>query len=131
VFTEDFIKPHGRAENLPETVLFKPGGDPIYFLPESQVNYVQDIFIRMHTEFTTDYVYKYDLMRNFVQLLMHEAIKLQPAMAYFAPPNAAARITNLFTTLLAKTVPVDAPQRPLRLKKQVIMQSNYLCMLTT
>jgi len=117
VFTEDFIRPHGRAENLPEMPLFKPGGDPIYFLAHHQVVYIESVFARMHAEFATDYVYKYELLRNLVHLLIHEAVKMQPAIAYFAPPNASARITNLFVTLLQKQFPVDAPQRPLQLKK--------------
>lgn len=117
VFTEDFIKPHSRVENLPESALFKPGGDPIYFLTDEQIPFIENVFARMHAEFATDYMYKHDLLRTLVQLLIHEAVKMQPAIAYYAPPNASARITNLFVTLLQKQFPVDAPQRPLQLKK--------------
>lgn len=117
VFTEDFLKPHSRGENLPETVLFKPGGDPIYFLTDEQIPFIESVFARMHAEFATDYMYKHDLLRTLVQLLIHEAVKMQPAIAYYAPPNASARITSLFITLLQKQFPVDAPQRPLQLKK--------------
>jgi AraC-like DNA-binding protein len=132
VFTEEFIRPNGRSENLPETALFRPGGDPVYFLTAEQARYVESLFKRMHTEFTTDYVYKHDLLRNLVQLVIHEAVKMQPAVAFYTPPNAAARIANLFIALLQKQFPVDAPQRPLQLKKasdfarQLAVHVNHL-----
>lgn len=117
VFTEEFIKNGNRSENLPETALFKPGGNPIYFLNEAQVPYIQSLFARMHQEFAANYVYKYDLLCNLVQLIIHEAVKMQPAIGYYTPPNAAVRITSLFTALLQKQFPVESAQQPLRLKK--------------
>jgi AraC family transcriptional activator of pobA len=117
VFTEEFIKTGNRSESLSETALFKPGGNPIYFLNEGQVSYIQSLFARMHQEFAANYVYKYDLLRNLVQLIIHEAVKMQPAIGYHTPSNAAARITSLFTTLLHKQFPVESPRHPLRLKK--------------
>jgi len=117
VFTEDFIKPYGRIESLPETTLFKPGGDPIYFLNNEQVAYIESLFMRMYNEFAGDYMYKSDVLRSLLMLVIHEAVKTKPAIAYYTPPNAAARITSLFITLLQKQFPVDAPQHPLLLKK--------------
>lgn len=117
VFTEDFIKSHGRMESLPETTLYKPGGEPVYFLSNTQADYIESLFKRMYTEFSSDYMYKNDVLRNLLMLVIHEAIKTQPAIAYYTPPNAAARITSLFITLLQKQFPVDAPQHPLQLKK--------------
>jgi len=117
VFTEDFVKTHGRVENIAETTLFKPGGEPIYFLNSTQAAYIESLFARMYAEFAGDYVYKHDVLRSLLMLVIHEAVKTQPAIAYYTPPNAAARITSLFITLLQKQFPVEAPQHPLLLKK--------------
>lgn len=117
VFTDQFIQEGGRLESLQYSPLFKPGGEPVYLLNESQANYIQSIFSRMRQEVDTDYLYKYDVVRSQVNLIIHEAIKMQPAVAYFTPHNAAARISNLFLTLLEKQFPVDVPRYPLVLKK--------------
>jgi AraC-like DNA-binding protein len=117
VFTDQFIQEGGRSENLQHSPIFRPGGEPVYLLDESQAGYIQSIFSRMRQEVDTEYLYKYDLIRNQVNLIIHEAIKMQPAVAYFTPQNAAARISNLFLTLLEKQFPVDVPRYPLALKR--------------
>ncbi len=117
VFTDQFIQEGGRPESLQHSPLFKPGGEPVYLLDQSQANYIQSIFSRMRQEVDTEYLYKYDVIRSQVNLIIHEAIKMQPAVAYFTPNNAAARISNLFLTLLEKQFPVDVPRFPLALKR--------------
>lgn len=117
VFTDQFLQEGGRQESLQHSPLFKPGGEPVYMLDEAQTNYIQSIFSRMRQEVDTEYLYKYDVIRNLVNLIIHEAIKMQPAVAYFTPHNAAARIANLFLTLLEKQFPVDVPRYPLVLKR--------------
>ncbi|WP_082489125.1 AraC family transcriptional regulator [Dyadobacter sp. Leaf189] len=117
VFTQEFLRAGNRMESFQESVLFKPGGEPVYFLDDDQVSYLRGIFQRMCREMESDYIYKYDLLRNHVNLIIHEAIKMQPAVAYFNPPNAAARISKLFLTLLEKQFPVESPQHSISLKK--------------
>ncbi|AYL97632.1 helix-turn-helix domain-containing protein [Mucilaginibacter celer] len=117
VFTNQFLHGANRMESIDELSLFKPGGTPVYFLSDEQAAYLYSIFTRMLQEAETDYIYKYDLMRNQLNLIIHEAIKMQPAMAYFNPQNAASRIAKLFSTLLEKQFPVDSGQFSLKLKK--------------
>lgn len=117
VFTEAFLQASGRMESLEESTLFKAGGDPVYFLNDTQVNYISNIFARMQQELDTEYVYKYELIRSHLNLIIHEAIKMQPAVAYFTPQNAASRITKLFLGLLEKQFPVESPRYTLILKK--------------
>jgi AraC-like DNA-binding protein len=117
VFTHEFLRAGNRMESFQESVLFKPGGEPVYFLTDSQVSYIRSIFERMCLEVAEDYLYKYDLLRNHVNLIIHEAIKMQPAVAYFNPPNAASRIAKLFLTLLEQQFPIESSQRGLSLKK--------------
>lgn len=125
VFNESFLQTLRNAVPIQDSLLFKAKGEPVYFLSDHQVSYLLDIFARMRKEIDSEYTYKYDLMRSQLTLLMHEALKMQPANAYFSPPNAAARITQLFTSLLNKQFPVDAPQHILHLKKA----SDYADML--
>jgi AraC-like DNA-binding protein len=117
VFTEEFLHSGNRMESLQDSSLFKAGGDSVFFLNDAQIAYVYGIFSRMRQEFDSEYIYKYELMRSQVNLIIHEAIKMQPAIAYAIPQNAASRITKLFLSLLDKQFPVDSPRFALKLKK--------------
>jgi len=117
VFTKEFLQENGRIPSLEESNLFKPGGDPIYFLDTQQADYINNIFGRMRLEQESEYIYKYDLIRNYLNLIIHEAIKMQPAIAYFTPQKASSRIAKLFLDLLEKQFPVDSQQYTLILKK--------------
>jgi len=117
VFTEAFLQSGIRIESLKDSVLYKAGGNPVYFLSDEQSQYVTGIFTRMRQEIDTDYIHKYDLLRNQLSLIIHEAIKMQPATAHPEPANAAARITKLFLNLLDNQFPVASPQHEPSLKK--------------
>lgn len=116
-FTDEFLHNGNRMESLQESSLYKADGHPVYLLDDEQVKYLVDIFSRIRTESDSEYIYKYELIRNHVNLIIHEAIKMQPAVAYFDPPNASSRITKLFLSLLERQFPVDSAQSPLKLKK--------------
>lgn len=116
LFTEDFISPSTRNESLQESPLFKIGGDPVFFINESQEAFLSDIFNKMLTELDSDYVHKYDLLRNYVNLIIHEALKTQPANTYFQHTNASKRIASLFIELLERQFPIDTPEHVLKLK---------------
>jgi AraC family transcriptional activator of pobA len=117
VFTDAFLQAGGRMDSLQESSLFKAGGNPAYLLENAQVAYIESIFSRMCREIDGEYLYKYELMRSQVNLIIHEAIKMQPAVAFASPQNAASRITKLFLGLLEKQFPVESPQHELPLKK--------------
>jgi AraC family transcriptional activator of pobA len=116
LFTEDFLKVNDRVPTLQDTSFFKIGTDPVFFIDDRQLEYISTIFQNMLREFRSDYAYKFDLLRSHVNLLLHEALKMQPAIDHFKPQNASARITSLFLTLLEQQFPVDTPQYQLKLR---------------
>jgi len=115
IFTEDFMSRLAGAQALQESSLFRIGSDPVFFLNEQQTLNAGGIFEQMLREADTDYVYKYDLLRNYVSLILHEAMKMQASTDYFRYPNAATRIADLFIELLDRQFPVD-PRHALKLK---------------
>lgn len=118
VFTEAFLQAGLRVENLKDSVLYRPGGNPVYFLTKEQQNFLALIFERMRQEMDGDYVHKYDLIRNHLSLLIHEAMKMQPAVDGIGEqPTAASRITKLFMDLLNAQFPVESPRHEMALKK--------------
>jgi AraC family transcriptional regulator, transcriptional activator of pobA len=116
VFTEDFVSASIRTRSLNESPLFKIGGDPLFFLPRVNQESISDIFEKMLKEIETDYAHKHDLMRNYVDLILHEAMKLQPAHRQFRPSNASSRITALFVELLERQFPIDSKEHALKFK---------------
>ncbi|MEO6868330.1 MAG: helix-turn-helix domain-containing protein [Ginsengibacter sp.] len=116
LFTEGFIGSGDKNESLQNSPLFKIGGNPICFLNKEQEKTASDIFTKMLSEINTNYTYKNDLLRNYVHLLLHEAMRLQPAETYFKHTNASARIAALFIELLERQFPIDSPEHGLHLK---------------
>ena len=117
IFKEEFLRINDRMEYLHDSPLFKAGGNPVFLLDQTQADYLSAIFVRMLTEYDSDYIYKYDILRNHVNLIIHEAVKMQPANTYFKPLNAATRIAKLFMELLERQFPISSPQHSLSLKK--------------
>ncbi|MDJ1506004.1 helix-turn-helix domain-containing protein [Xanthocytophaga agilis] len=116
IFTEEFLKSGDRMDNVHDVPMFKIGGTPVFFLNDKQVLYVESLFQRMLEEIETEYVYKYDLLRNHVNLLIHEALKMQPEISAFIHQNAASRIASLFLELLERQFPIDSPGQVLKLR---------------
>lgn len=116
LFTEDFLAINERSESLQESPLFKIGGTPAFTLNNEQAEFINTIFRKMLEEGDTDYVYKNDLIRNYIHLIIHEALKMQPSANYVKHKNASSRITSMFLELLERQFPIESMDRPLRLK---------------
>ncbi|MEL1252336.1 helix-turn-helix domain-containing protein [Flavobacterium sp. DGU38] len=116
VFTEEFLKAKDRSDTLHESPLFKIGGTPIFSLCAEQKNFIDSLFQKMIKEYETDYVFKDDLMRSYINLIIHESMKMQPSENFFKHKNASSRITSLFLELLERQFPVETKNQPLILK---------------
>jgi len=130
LFTEDFLKVTDRSESLLQSPLFKIGGTPILTLNQEQKASIAPIYQKMIAEQESDYAFRDELIRNYINLIIHEALKLQPN----APEhkNAAVRITSVFLDLLERQFPIESTDRPLELKtaqdfaKQLSVHVNHL-----
>lgn len=116
LFSEDFLKVSDRTESLQQSPLFKTSGTPILNITENQRTFLNSIFSKMIEEQHSDYAYKDDLMRNYINLIIHEALKLQPSENYDNHKNAASRITSVFLELLERQFPIESTDQPLQLK---------------
>jgi AraC family transcriptional regulator, transcriptional activator of pobA len=116
LFSEDFFKASDRSESLQNSPLFKIGGTPVLKIDEPQRLFLNTIFQRMIEEQKSDYTYKDDLIRNYINLIIHEALKLQPSEHYDQHRNAASRLTAVFLELLERQFPIESADNPLRLK---------------
>ncbi|MDO7846445.1 helix-turn-helix domain-containing protein [Hymenobacter sp. M29] len=132
LFTEAYMKENDRSESLNQSPLFKVGGTPIFHLSPEQVTYAEGIFQKILAEQSTDYLYKGDLIRTYLQLLIHEALRMQPTSSFVQHQNASSRITALFLELLERMFPIESPEQALPLKsaqdfaQQLAVHVNHL-----
>jgi AraC family transcriptional activator of pobA len=114
LFTPAFIQGERNAL-IRESPLLNTGMDPVYFVNRDQEAHLAGLFKKMLAEVDSAYVHKYDLLRNYVNLILHEALKLNPA-APAKYSGASRRITTLFMELLERQFPVDSLAHSLKLK---------------
>ena len=132
LFTEEFLKLGDRSEGLLQSPLFKIGGTPIFNLDKEQKDFIIRVFKRMLAEQQNDYAFKDEVIRNYINLIIHEAVKMQPAIIQPKKANAAERITAVFLELLERQFPIESTDRPLELKtaqdfaKNLFVHVNYL-----
>src|SRR5215210_3071728 len=132
LFSEEFLKTSDRSESLQQSPLFKLGGTPVLKITEEQRLFLNTLFQKMIDEQKTDYAYKDDLIRNYINLIIHEALKLQPSENYDQHKNAASRLTSVFLELLERQFPIESAGVPLQLKtaqdyaKSLAVHVNYL-----
>ncbi|QEM10790.1 helix-turn-helix domain-containing protein [Mucilaginibacter rubeus] len=114
LFTQAFIE--SGSPQIQDFPLFKAGGSHIVFLTESQQAFFSAVLRKMMEEMDSEYSGKYDLLRNYLRILMHEALKISPLNPAENNINAPARITNQFLELLERQFPIDSSGQYLKLK---------------
>ena len=70
----------------------------------------------MIEEQENDYTFKDELIRNYISLIIHEALKLQPSEHYHQTKKATSQITSVFLELLERQFPIETFDHPLQLK---------------
>lgn len=116
LFSEDFLEVTERSKVLLNSPFFKLGGTPILQISAAQRDFLNSLFIKMIEEQASDYTFKDDLIRNYIQLIIHEALKMKPSENYEQHKNASSRISAVFLELLERQFPIETPDQPLRLK---------------
>jgi AraC family transcriptional activator of pobA len=116
LFTEAFIQTGERKESLQDSPLFSIGSNPVFFIDEIQQKEISDLFVKMTKEISSDYLHRYNLLRNYLHLIIHEAMKMNPTESFEKHTNASSRITSLFMELLERQFPIDTHHLSLKLK---------------
>ena len=115
IFKEAFFteRIRGGIKDLP---MFIPGNKPSYVLNKTQDKFVAQIFEKMIDEIKSDYVFKYDLIRNYIMEMIHYALKMQPTETLYQHIDANARITAVFAELLERQFPIESPNQRFSLR---------------
>jgi AraC-like DNA-binding protein len=132
LFTEEFVNHHLKADSLAQSPLFKVNGNHVLVPSPSSMTFLTGIFERMITELQSAYVNKYDLLRSYIQIIMHEALKIEPLEKTPWSGNSSARISGLFMELLERQFPISSPSHVIQLKNagefagQLAVHTNHL-----
>lgn len=113
IFNEAFI--HQRDNLLTELPMFQMNTEKVYFIDEKSVGEILDLFQKMKCESLGNYAYKQDIMRNYLHLIVHYALKSFNQSQQEVPVNANARITQQFFDVLESQFPIDSMQNQLQL----------------
>ncbi|MGN8055710.1 helix-turn-helix domain-containing protein [Pedobacter sp. 22163] len=116
LFSEEFFKNSERSESLQQSSFFKIGGTPVLKITEAQRTFLNTIFQKMITEQESDYVFKDELIRNYISLIIHESLKMEPSEGYEKNQNASSRLTSVFLELLERQFPIETTANPLQLR---------------
>lgn len=130
IFNHEFFHQFG---NINQYSVFQPGSSHIFEQSKEQSKTVKGIHERMFEEFTSDYIHRYDVLRNLVFELIHLAMKMEPS-ARVGKQNMDAnqRISMLFIELLKRQFPVDESHQKIKFRSasefadQLAVNVNHL-----
>jgi AraC family transcriptional regulator, transcriptional activator of pobA len=114
VFTPAFFRHFGTFTDYS---VFQPKGNPIFELTDEATVMISGIYERMLEELKSDYIHKYDALRNLVFEILHITGKMEPSAGIpHYEKNAASRISVLFLELLERQFPIEDPRQQLSLR---------------
>lgn len=116
LFTDQFLGSINRSPTVSDCPILRTDSIPVYFINEEQQEYLLSIFMKMQADIESSYVHKYDLMRNYVNVLSHEAMKMQPSEVSDLHVNGSAKLSSQFHELLERQFPIESPEHKLKLK---------------
>ncbi len=116
VFTKDFLSKSKTGLIIDDLPIYQHNSDFVYQLNEEQYLEIEKIFKKMDAELSSDYAFKYDLLRNYVLELIHSGQKLKPMKSNTVTTNAASRISSLFIELLERQFPIESDSQVIQLK---------------
>jgi AraC family transcriptional regulator, transcriptional activator of pobA len=119
VFTKEFLSKSRTGLLIDELPIYQPNSDFVYQLTDEQYLAMEVIFKKMEAEMSSDYAFKYDLLRNYVMELIHTGQKLKPMESNVSTTNAASRISSLFIELLERQFPIESEAQVIQLKTPI------------
>ena len=132
VFTEDFFIKDKSRTTLEDLPIFQPGNIPLFEIDDELADEIELLYGKIKNEINSDYIFKYDLIRNYVLELIHYGQKLQPASKLSTSQDASMRVVSLFIELLERQFPIESSDQRLQLKTakdyadRLAVHVNYL-----
>nr|WP_299416710.1 helix-turn-helix transcriptional regulator [uncultured Emticicia sp.] len=114
IFNTIFFNQFG---NLIQYEVFQPRGTHVFELDDHQFEHLCGIYEKIESELGSEYIHKYDAIRNLIYELIHFAMKTRPSTRIEQLPiNASQRIYWLFFELLERQFPIDENHTEIKLR---------------
>lgn len=110
-FTENFM-----PAIVKKSPLFHAADHQVIQLNTKQAAFLTAIFQKMLEIQDGNYSYKGQLIGSCIELIIHEALQIQPPQSAVLFQNGATRITHLFMDLLDRQFPIEQPSQSLKLR---------------
>ena len=114
IFNKQFIEGQMLPDVQYASPLFNADLHPVITLTDEECDRLNSYFKEMQLLQESDYPYKWDMIRNILQILVHEGIRLQQKQIS-QPALVRDRLVNAFFSLLNQQFPVDSPENSLKL----------------
>ncbi len=131
IFKKEFFQGNHQLA-IDNLSLFRSSHPPIFKLTESHYREVKSLFTKMLEEAQGNYIYKYELIRNYVSACYFLAMKWAPPENLFLYGDAGKRLTLIFLELLEQQFPIQYKSDKLKLRlpgdyaAQLFIHVNYL-----
>jgi len=131
VFKSAFFQGNYKLD-LDSLSLFQSPIQPIFKLSKGNYEEAENLFHKILQETQGTYIYKYDLIRNYVSELYFLAMKWTPPENLFQHGDASKRITMIFLELLAQQFPIQYKVDTVKLRlpneyaEKMFIHVNYL-----
>jgi AraC-like DNA-binding protein len=132
LFTEAFIAGRERTELLRDSPLSRVDVVPVIPLTSEPAGFMNGLFLNMLAVYGGQYEHKSELLRTYLELLLHEALRIQPTPKGVKQKNAATRIAYSFLELLERQFPIESTAKPLQARtaqdfaNSMAVHVNYL-----
>lgn len=112
LFNDTFLQNSVRHDVKYQSALFNENIEPVLHLDEAETEKFRRLFAEMEGLQACSYIYKADMIRSILLVIILETIRIQGLVADLA---AHERLISRFFILLNQQFPVDSPENPLRL----------------
>lgn len=132
LFTEEFITSYLRTDSLSDSPLFKVHGNHILLPDPASAAFLGGIFEHMLQEMQSSYINKFDLLRSYVQIIIHQSLKIERPRSYYQAGTSSVRLSDLFLELLERQFPISSPAHTMQVKNahefatQLGVHTNHL-----
>lgn len=129
LFTNNFL---GFQSNEIRSTLNALQATPIYSLNLEQDRMIRSLFESIVSEHNQDYPLKQEILRNYIEIIIHQANKLQSTYTLIEKKNATNRLCAQFLELVEKQFPITNKHQVVRLKtatdfaEMLDVHTNYL-----
>jgi len=116
LFTKAFLTGRERTELLNNSPLVRTLDSPHIVLNSEQASFIEGVFKKMFSVYNSEYVRRSEIVRSCIELVLQEALRIQPPQNTMQFTSGPGRITHLFFDLLERQFPLERAGESLTLR---------------